>query len=169
MTPNARGTTAATRAAASRWISDKAYRDAESELSSAILFGSDQQADLLLCLARRHGIAPDLPALQDRLKQFLNAWLDNPDEYHPESWALREELLDHAHDLLRNRLAADGVASVAAAIRQLGHYFADRGDMSDPIDCHIQASLIGASDQPGRMERRSQSVEANQAGGLTDS
>lgn len=134
-------------------LSDEAYRDAESELSSAILLGSDQQADLLLCLARRHGITPDLPALRDRLDLFVNAWLDRPGGYHPDSWALRAELLDCAHDVLRDRLVSGGVAGVAGAIRQLGRYLGDRDDMSDPLDCHIQASLIATRGQPGRLDR----------------
>ena len=39
-------------------VGASARRDADSELSSAIVLGSDQQVDLLLCLSRRHGIEP---------------------------------------------------------------------------------------------------------------
>jgi hypothetical protein len=131
-----------------------AYRDAESELSSAILLGSDQQADLLLCLARRHGIAPDLAApLQQRLRSFVGAWLDRPGGYHPDGWALRAEVLDCAHDELRDRFATTGVPGITDALRRLGRHLGDRADLSDPLDCHIQASLIAAGDRTGRLER----------------
>lgn len=134
-------------------LGGEAYRDAESKISSAILLGSDQQADLLLCLARRHGITPDLPALRDRLDLFVSAWLDRPGRYHPDGWALRAELLDQAHDALRARLLSGGTAAVAGAIRQLGRHFGDRVDMSDPLDRHIQASLIAVRGQPGRLDQ----------------
>jgi hypothetical protein len=131
-----------------------AHRDAESELSSAILLGSDQQADLLLCLARRHGIEPELaPPLQQRLRDFVSGWIDCPGAYHPDGWALRAEILDCAHDELRHRVNADGMANVTGIIRRLNRYFADRADLSDPLDCHIQASLIAGRGRADRVRR----------------
>ena len=131
-----------------------AHRDAESELSSAILLGSDQQADRVLCLARRHGIEPELaPPLQQRLRDFVNGWIDRPGGYHPERWALRAEILGFAHNELRHRANTGGVASVTGAIQRLNRYFADRADLSDPLDCHIQASLIAGAGQADRVHR----------------
>ena len=128
-----------------------AHRDAESELSSAILLGSDQQADRLLCLARRHGIEPELaPPLQQRLRGFATGWIDRPGAYHLEGWALRAEILDCAHDELHHLASTGGLANVTGAVRRLNRYFADRADLSDPLDCHIQASLIAG---PGRADR----------------
>ena len=55
-----------------------ARRDADSELSSAIVLGPDQQVDLLLRLSRRHLIEPQLPPLRDRLRTFAVGWIDHP-------------------------------------------------------------------------------------------
>jgi hypothetical protein len=130
-----------------------AYRDAESELSSAILLASNQQTDLLLCLGRRHGIKPDLTALPDRLDSFVTAWMDHPGRYHTEEWALRAEILDRAHDILRHRISAGGPQSVREAVRRLNRYFGDRADLADQLDCHIQASLIAEGSRAGHVDR----------------
>jgi GTPase-associated protein 1, N-terminal domain type 2/GTPase-associated protein 1, middle domain len=131
-----------------------AHRDAESELSSALLLGGQQQADLLLCLSRRHGIEPELaPPLQQRLRDFAGSWINRPGAYHPDWWALRAEILDCTHDELRHRAVADGIESVAAIIRRLNRYFADRADVTDTVDCHIQASLIADRRLDGRIQR----------------
>ncbi len=130
-----------------------AHRDAESELSSAILLGSDQQADLLLCLARRHAITPELaPPLQQRLRDFVSGWIDDRGSYHPEGWALRAEMLDCAHDELRYR-ATRGMANVTGPLQRLNRYLTDRADLGDPLDCHIQASLIAGRDRADRVPR----------------
>lgn len=130
------------------------HRDAESELSSALLLSSDQQADLLLCLARRHGIQPELaPPLQHRLGEFVISWIEHPAEYHPDSWALRTEILDCAHDELRDRVATAGVTGARHAIRQLNRHFSDRADLTGQVDCHIQASLIAGRDRAARVQR----------------
>lgn len=129
-------------------------RDAESRLSSALLLGSAKQADLLLCLARRHGISPDLaPPLQKRLKDFVSAWIDHPGGYHPDLWALRVSVLDIAHDELRDRFMSGGAVAVAGAIQRLNRLFDDRADLTDPLDCHIQASLIATGPRAARVER----------------
>jgi hypothetical protein len=131
-------------------LDDSARRDAQSELSSAILLGSDQQADLLLCLARRHDIVPDLAGpLQQRLGDFVSAWIDRPGGYHPGWWALRAEILDRAYRELRERASTGGMRSVEPAIRQLNQYYGDRSELTDPLDCQIQASLVAERGQPG--------------------
>jgi hypothetical protein len=130
-----------------------ANRDAESELSSAILLASNQQADLLLCLGRRHGISPDLAALRDRLDAFVTAWMDHPGRYHAEQWARRAEILDRAHDMLRDRVRAGGPQSVREAVRRLNRYFGERGDLADPLDCQIQASLVAEGGRAGHLDR----------------
>jgi hypothetical protein len=124
-------------------LSDDARRDAESELSSALLLSSASEADLLLCLARRHGIAPDVaPPVRQRLSEFASGWIDHPEKYHPDGWLLRQEIIDLAYDQLRDRLAADGIDRVRSRIQRLGQFFADREDLTDPLDCQLQASFI---------------------------
>jgi hypothetical protein len=131
-----------------------AHRDAESELSSAILLGSERQVDLLLQLAKRHGIEPELaPPLRRRLCEFAAGWVEHPEAYNPDGWALRADILDCAHDELRHRLAAAGVRKASGAIGRLRHYFGDRADLTDPLDCHIQAALIVNAPQRDRIRR----------------
>jgi hypothetical protein len=123
-----------------------ARRDADSELSSAILLGSDSQVDRLLRLARRHGIEPELSPLRTRLGTFAADWLDHPKrDYRPEGWARCEQVLDVAHDELQERLAARGLAGIADPLRRLWRHFTHRlGDLADPLDCYIQVAAIQA-------------------------
>jgi hypothetical protein len=128
-----------------------ARRDAESELSSAILLGSDAQVDLLLRLARRHRVIPELAAapMQRRLEEFVADWIDRGPAYEPGLWARREEVLDIAQGALRVRLQAGGLTAVRAALGRMFRYFADRaGDPSDPLDRHLAAAAI--ADRPSR-------------------
>jgi hypothetical protein len=123
-----------------------ARRDADSELSSAIVLGSDPQVDLLLRLAWRHRHEPQLPPLIVRLRAFAIGWIDSPArDYSPEHWALREEILDLAHAELQARLAARDVPGVIGALKRLSPYFTDRaGNLADPLDWHIQIAEIRA-------------------------
>ncbi|HEY1703937.1 MAG TPA: hypothetical protein VGG75_29935 [Trebonia sp.] len=131
-----------------------ARRDAESGLSSALLLGSDQKADTILCLARRHGIAPELaPPLQQRLRDFASGWLSNPGRYHPDSWALKPEILDCAYDELRHRVTIDGADAVLPVLGRLNRYFADRADVTDPLDRTIQAGLIARTHDTDQVRR----------------
>jgi hypothetical protein len=89
-----------------------AYYDAESQLSSAILIGSNQQVDLLLCLARRHGIEPNFVSLRHRLRDLARSWLDHPGVYHANSWALRTQIIDCVQDELRQQAADSNISAV---------------------------------------------------------
>jgi hypothetical protein len=121
-----------------------AWRDAESELSSAIMLGSDPQVDLVLRLARRHGIQPDLAApLLQRLEAFVAGWLDRRVSYDPNGWARREEILDLAHQALRERLIQDGLDAVRGPLSRLIPHLIDRvGDPTDPLDWHLRAAAM---------------------------
>ena len=128
-----------------------ARRDAESELSSAILLGSNAQVDLLLRLARRHGIEPDLAAapMQRRLEEFVGDWIDRGPAYNPDGWARREEVLDSTQEALRAGCETAASPRCGAALERLFRYFADRiGDPSDPLDRHLAAAAI--ADRPIR-------------------
>ena len=117
-------------------------RDADSELSSAIVLGPDQQVDLLLRLSRRHLIEPQLPPLRDRLSTFAVGWIDHPwPGTTPADWALRHEpILDLAQDELRDRLAERGPGGISEALATLWPYFtARRADLADPLACHLHA------------------------------
>jgi hypothetical protein len=137
-------------------LSFDARRDADSELSSAIVLSPSMQVDLLLRLARRHGINLELSVpLQQRLRQFVCDWIDHDVSYEPRGWARRDEVLDAAYDELHNRLAERGVKGIFAALQRIFPYFTDRlGDPSDPLDCHLGVAAITVlplQDRPARV------------------
>ncbi len=121
-------------------------RDADSELSSAMVLSPHPQVDLLLALARRHGVQPELSPLVSRLRAFAIDWADHPArDYHPDRWVLRDQVLDLAHAELQERLARAGLPAVKAVLKRLCPYFAARpGDLADPLDCHIQIAALRA-------------------------
>ncbi len=118
-----------------------ARRDADSEISSAILLGSDAEAEALLRLAWRHAIEPRLAPLLDRLGVFVAGWLEKPVAgYDAQHWALHEEILDLAQAELRDRLAERGPGGISEALATLWPYFtARRADLADPLACHLHA------------------------------
>jgi hypothetical protein len=142
---------------------DDARSDAQRELSSAIVMDPDPQADpqvdLLLRLARRHLIEPQLAPLSDRLQTFVIGWIDNPArDYSPADWALRDEILALALDVLHKRLARDGIAEVMRALQLLWRYFADwqkDPDPADPLYCHIQVAALPEPPSRQRLPRLS--------------
>jgi GTPase-associated protein 1, N-terminal domain type 2/GTPase-associated protein 1, middle domain len=124
-----------------------ARRDAESELSTALLLGSDRQVSALLQLARRHGIEPDLAAVADRLYQFALHWLDDAAaDYDPATWACGAEVLDYAHDELQARLTRRGPAAVLGPLQRLHPYLADRADDPEsPLSGYLQAAAVATA------------------------
>jgi hypothetical protein len=125
-----------------------ASRDAESEISSALLLANDQQVDRLLRLAMRHQIVPQLPPLLGRLGSFISRWLDNPGrDYHPAEWVRRQELLDMAHEQIQRRLAEGGPRQVMGVLKRLWPNLADRyKDPADPLDCQLAMAALRAAD-----------------------
>ncbi len=138
-----------------------ARRDADSELSSAILLGSDAEVDLLLRLCRRHGVEPGLSPLRDRLSTFAIGWVDHPRrDYRPDEWALREPVLDLVHDELQERLAQRGVAGIADALQRLWPHLVHRpSDLADPLDCYIQVSAIHTLKGEQRLSRLNELIQ----------
>ncbi|HET7018361.1 MAG TPA: hypothetical protein VFI65_30865 [Streptosporangiaceae bacterium] len=123
------------------------YRDADSEISSALLLANDHQVDRLLRLATRHRIVPQLPPLIGRLEEFTSGWLDSPGrDYSPVDWTRRDELLDLAYGQLRQRLAERGLREVMNALRKLWPHFANRhNDPADPLSCHLAMARMRAT------------------------
>ena len=87
-----------------------ARRDADSEISSAILLGSDAEAEALLRLAWRHAIEPRLAPLLDRLGVFVAAGRKPVAGDDAQHWALHEEILDLAQAELRTGSQSAGPA-----------------------------------------------------------
>jgi hypothetical protein len=139
-------------------------RDADSELSSAMVLSPHPQVGLLLTLARRHGVQPELPPLVSRLREFAIDWVDHPSrDYRPPQWALREQVLDLAHAELQERLAREGLPAVKGALKRLCPYLAARpGDLADPLDCHIQIAALRALPAEKRAPRLSALTEQAQ-------
>ena len=136
-------------------LSREAGRDADSELSSAIVLGGSTQVDLLLRLALRHEISLELsPPLQQRLRKFVSDWIDHDIRYDPRAWARREEVLDAAYDELHDRLTRFGARSTFGALQRLHPYLIDRlGDASDPLDRHLGVAAITALPPKDRAAR----------------
>jgi hypothetical protein len=143
-----------------------ARRDADSELSSAILLGSDPEVDLLLRLSRRHGIEPTLAPLSARLSAFAVGWVDHPGrDYHPSGWALGEPVLDLVHDELQHRLAARGIDGISDALQRLWRHLAHRpSDLADPLDCYIQVAAIRVLKREQRLSRLNELIRQAGAG-----
>ena len=131
-------------------------RDADSELSSAIVLGGSPQVDLLLRLALRHGISLELsPPLQQRLRHSSATGSTTSIRYDPRAWARREEVLDAAYDELHDRLTRFGARSTFGALQRLHPYLIDRlGDASDPLDRHLGVAAITALPPKDRAARR---------------
>ncbi len=133
-----------------RPLDDQARRDAESKVASAILRSSDgkldaPQVDLVLRLARRHGVSLDLgsPPLQRQLHKFAVIWTDRPAAFDPRGWARRAEILDLAYAELRARFNRAGAQATMDGIRAVCPYFADRvEEPGDPLYCHLQAAVL---------------------------
>jgi hypothetical protein len=66
---------------------------------------------------------------------------------------VRAEILDRAHDILRDRASTGGWRAVEQAVRRLSRYFDDRADLTDLLDCHVQASLIAQGSRTGDLGR----------------
>jgi GTPase-associated protein 1, N-terminal domain type 2/GTPase-associated protein 1, middle domain len=140
---------------------ESALRDADSELSSAIVLCSDSQVDLLLRLSTRHRVTPQLGPLLERLSDFTIGWLDKPaPEYRPDDWALREAILDLAADELHQRIRNDDAGQVIGTVERVWRYFADRpGDPADPLYCQFQAAAIRELRNQPRASRLSALVQ----------
>lgn len=124
----------------------EARRDADSELTSAILLGSDAQADLLLRLAHRHGITLQPGPLAGRLQEFAGRWVAGHfTAADPEGWALHDEILAFADDELRARLAQNGTDDVLASLRRLHPHLTGRFvDPTDPLDTYRRVAAVAA-------------------------
>ena len=144
-------------------LSAEARRDADSELSSAVVISPDPQVDLLLRLAGRHGISLELSLpLQQRLQRFVRDWIDHNAQYDPRTWARSEEVLDAVYDELHDRLSRHGLHSIFGALQRLFPYLINRlGDASDPLDCHLGVAAITvlpAEDRPARVQALVQQI-----------
>lgn len=154
-------------------LDDQARRDAESKLASAVLRSSDgalaaRQIDLVLRLARRHGVSLDLasPPLQRQLYRFAAAWIERPAAWDPRGWALRAEILDLAYGELRERFARSSAEGMMDQIRGLCPYFAGRVESPDDLlYCHLQAALLTRVGAEQRQARLSELLaQVNRAG-----
>jgi hypothetical protein len=76
-------------------VGDGPLRDAESEISSALLLATDGDVvDRLLRIARRHEVPLALDPLRDRLDEFVAAWIASPTAaYDPGKWALSDYIV----------------------------------------------------------------------------
>jgi hypothetical protein len=147
-------------------LSDKAWRDAESELTSAMLLGDPDQVDarrvdLVLGLAFRHRIRLQPGPLRERLHGFAVAWIDDPRaRWDPSSRALAASVLDEAYDELQARFTEPIPRPLATALPRFRGLFDDRDDLANPLYCHLQAEAISAvKGKKERLARLRESVD----------
>ena len=131
-------------------LSDQARRDAESALTSALLRSADgkidlAEANLMLRLARRHGISldPPSPPVEQFVTNFVWAWLYSSEPLDPKDWALRERIVAAAQAELRLLYQDDPSAkAVRQIIVHFVDYFPDLHDPADPLYWQKQALEI---------------------------
>ena len=147
-------------------LSDKAERDAESELTSALLLGDADridaaQFDRVLQLAYRHRIDLQASPLRERLHSFAVAWIDTPAaNWDPRGKALADNILDEAYDELHARFAEPLSPRLTETLLRFCGIYDDRDDVSDPLYCHLQAAAIaGLKGQEARLARLSTSLD----------
>jgi len=139
-------------------------RDAESLVGSAILVeSSDRATDALLRIALRHRLRLPLGPLRDRLHSFVSGWVANPrNEYRPDEWALRDEILDILHDELVDRLGRAAPAALVPVLRQVWRHLSTRhGDLFEPLSWQLRAAWIDdGADPDDRQARLRQAIGA---------
>jgi hypothetical protein len=141
-------------------LSGKAERDAESELTSALLIGDPDQIDAdrfdrVLRLAFRHRIGLPPAPLQERLHGFAVAWIDDPGRtWEPPGRTLADSVLDEAYDVLHARFTEPLSPQLARTLARFRGVFDDRDDLADPLYCHLQAAaIVGLKVREDRLAR----------------
>ncbi len=138
-------------------VGDEARRDAESEISSAILRAEDGgSVDRLLRTAERHGVRLKLAPLQERLHAFIADWIAHPSEsYDPGRWALSENLIrDLASQLSSPTEFADGYSRVRPLLAQVWIYLLQRNtDPSSPLACELFAAASATANERVKMRQ----------------
>ena len=147
-------------------LGGKAERDAESELTSALLVGDPRRIDPvtfdhLLRLAFRHRIALQPAPLRERLRAFAVAMIDNPGgQWQPGGRALADNILDEAYDELHARFAEPLSPELSRTLQRFRGLFDDRVDFTDPVYCHLQAATIAGLRGRDRLARLGAALDA---------
>ena len=140
-------------------LSGKAERDAESELTTALLAGNAgranvRQFDRLLRLAFRHGVVLPPAPLGDRLHDFAAALIDETNgTWEPRNRALADSILDQVYQELHARFSEPPSPRLKQALSRFCGLFDDRGDYADPLYCHLQAAAIASLAGEQRLAR----------------
>lgn len=142
-------------------LSDQAWRDAESALTSVLLRRPADKVDFAefdttLGLARRHGISlePALPLLKDHLVAFAGKWLDDKRPRDPRGWALSEFITAQVQDELRAVYAKDRSLATRDKVRRFHPYLTDMADPTSPLYYPLQALAIkDTPDEAGKVGR----------------
>lgn len=116
--------------------------DNKSAVVSAMLIGSDQVLELLLCLAWRHGLNldPPAPALVDRLRTFVTHLLHAPQvKVRLGNWALHHLITDEIHGQLRDVFGSGDERALQAMLPAVVDHLAVRGnDYADSFTWEIE-------------------------------
>ena len=131
--------------------------DATSELTSAMIVGTDRTVDCLLQVGWRHELAPSKPSpsLIQRLNDFAFSWLElsEPDS-SSHRWILRDDLSDAVHAQLHHQFTTGGVGSIRTALPRAVELLSDRPiDVTDAFAWHIEACYTATLGPPERLNR----------------
>lgn len=133
--------------------------DSQSAVVSAMLLGSDEVLERLLCLAWRHGLElemqPPVPALIERLRAFVTRMLREPHEdVRVENWALRHFITDEIHGQLRDIFQAGDEHALHTIMPVVARYLAVRdNDFADPFTWEIEGCYIRTLQPEERITR----------------
>jgi hypothetical protein len=131
-------------------LTEKARRDAESALTSALLRGADGRIDeagasRVLRLARRHGIPlePPSPPVAKFITDFALVWLASPRPQDPSGWALHNRIVAEAMAELGARYQDHpSDQSVRDTLRRFIPYFGGLSDPANVLYWPLQAAAI---------------------------
>lgn len=131
-------------------LTEKATRDAESALTSALLRSADgrideAEASRVLRLARRHGIPlePPSPPVAKFVTDFALIWLASARPQEPSGWALRDRIVAEAMTELGARYQDHpSDQSVRDTLRRFIPYFGGLSDPANVLYWPLQAAAI---------------------------
>lgn len=130
--------------------------DSQSAVVSAMLLGSDEVLELLLCLAWRHGLELEMQsAVTERLRAFVTHLLQEPrDDVRVENWPLRPFITDEIHGQLRDVFLAGDEHTLHTVMPTVARYLAVRGnDFADPFTWEIEGCYIRSLPPEERITR----------------
>lgn len=143
-------------------LSEKVKRDAESDVTSALLAGDRMdpgQVDRVLRLAFRHEVTLQPAPLAERLRGLAIAWIEDPARtWDPRGRMLAEVVLDEVYAVLHERFAEPLSRQLKEALPKFSGVFDSRDDIESPLYWYLQAVAVADLKGQARLERLNASL-----------